>query len=106
MIPKAFGIVLRIKFSGGRRFSASKPALTQNPKTVTGNRITRQFEQFNGVTIETLIECPNRLFSFDDKFIFQFRTSYLVRFGGIVIKYLMDFVKLDGQSSNMTASNY
>ena len=73
---------------------------------LSNNRMTRQVEQFNGVTIETLIEFPHRLFSFDDKFIFQFRTSYLVRFGGIVIKYLMDFVKLDGQSSNISASNY
>lgn len=76
-----------------------------NPSSVTGNRMTRQFEQFNGVTIETLNDCPHRLFSGDDNFIFQFCASHLVRFRGTVIKCLTDFVKLDGQSSHTFDSN-
>jgi len=72
-------------------FSAKIPAFG-NTRTVTGNRMTRQLKQFSGVTIETLNDCPLRLFSQDNNFIFQFCTSYLVQFRGTVIQCLTDFV--------------
>ena len=53
---------------------------------------TGQLTQFNGVTIQTLNDCPHRTFIAGLSVSSKFCASCLVQFRGTVIKCLTDFV--------------